>query len=121
MNLPPQETRPEQYLREIRDLQIKNFELLEELVEQQQSEKKWKHLKMTGNIIIMILPYLLSAYLSWLFYLKIETMINNVYNAPKNAIESVTSIWNTKENIIEEGSIKTESIVESIKSYFTEE
>lgn len=125
------ESRPEQYLREIRDLQQANLELqqknetlLNELVEQKRSQVRWQHFRTAGSIVIMILPYLFSAYLSWLFYVKIQESISSFTNAPKNAIESVTQqtkqLWNDREELLDTTSKKTESMWDSVKSYLSE-
>lgn len=127
----PPESKPEQYLREIRDLslqnaqlQIENKALLLELVEKKRSQLHWQHWKTAGNIVIIILPYALSAYMTWLFYVKVQESIQSFTHAPQNAIESISSgvknTWTNREELLETSSEKTKTKLESIKSYFTE-
>ncbi len=71
------ETRPEMYLREIRDLQKQNGELLQKLYaaeEDKISSKRWATM---FHIATMLLPYAFSAYVSWVFYEKVQDTFNS--------------------------------------------
>ncbi len=66
------ETRPEMYLREIRDLQKENGILLKKLYaveEEKQVSKRWATM---FHVATLVLPYAFSAYVSWVFYEKVQ-------------------------------------------------
>ncbi len=116
------ETRPEQYLREIRDLQKQNAELLQKLYtieEHQVSSKRWATV---FHILTMLLPYIFSAYLSWVFYEKVQDSFNSfkefivhspsrvtktVTESVKNHVNAVTdtgeALWNQRGELYEKG------------------
>ncbi len=123
METPVNESNPERYLREIRDLQKQNTALLQELVEQKRSEVRWQHWKSVGRVILILLPYVISSYAMWLFYTKVQESISSITNAPKNTIENINSgtkqFWNTRNEIINATSEKTDGIIENVKSYFS--
>ncbi len=78
------ETKPEQYLREIRDLQKQNLEILQRLSEYEDhksSQHKWG---IAFRVIGSLMPYLLSVALVWGFYMKIEDLTNSVQETVKN-------------------------------------
>ncbi len=116
------ETRPEQYLREIRDLQKQNGELLQKLYaaeEDKISSKRWATM---FHIATMLLPYAFSAYVSWVFYEKVQDTFTSfkqfIIDSPSRVtggltdqfsgkIDSVTEtgkvIWENKNTIYDKG------------------
>jgi hypothetical protein len=69
------ESNPERYLREIKEIQKQNLEILKsinKIQEKKESRRKWKFI---GNILIILLPYLFSLFVAWAFYYKVETSI----------------------------------------------
>lgn len=123
------ESRPEQYLREIRDLQQKNAELqeknaqmLQTLVDQKQSELRWQHWGSAGRVLMIILPYALTASLSWWFYTAIQNSLSSFTSMPKSAIESITSgtkkILEGKETVVEDTSSIGQDLLDRAKQFF---
>jgi len=78
------ESKPEQYLREIRDLQRKNLEILEKLTEYEDSKISRGRWAIGGKVLATMLPYLLSMALVWGFYMKIEDLTTSVTDTVKN-------------------------------------
>lgn len=75
---PIKETRPEQYLREIRDLQKQNTEMLERLIaveEKTQSAVRWKT---TAKVALALMPYAFSMFVAWTFYEKVQDSIDSM-------------------------------------------
>jgi len=119
---PIKETRPEQYLREIRDLQQQNGKLLQKLYAAEENKISSKRWAVSFHIATMILPYAFSAYLSWVFYEKVQGVFQDlkqfIIESPsrvtggltKNFTENIDSvtdtgkvIWENKNTIYEQG------------------
>lgn len=84
------ESNPEKYLREIRDLQLQNLEILKKLTDfedDKKSSRKWS----TGiKVIGSLMPYLLSIALVWSFYMKIEDLTTSVTDTVKNLPQTLS-------------------------------
>ena len=109
------ESNPEKYLREIRDLQLQNLEILQKLTEYEDekiSRGRWA----TGvKILGSLMPYLLSVALVWGFYMKIEDLTNSVQDTVKNLPKDISlNIGDKWGDIAENLSDKTGDMKESI-------
>lgn len=93
------ETKPEEYLREIRDLEVQNKVLLTELVEYFRHEAKQRKWKMLGRILMIFIPYLLTALLFFLLYSKMVHLLADA----KDSISppSLSEVQESSENILE--------------------
>ena len=96
------ESNPEKYLREIRDLQLQNLEILKKLTEfedEKKSVRKWS----TGiKVIGSLMPYLLSIALVWSFYTKIEDLTISVTDTVKNLPQTLSIDIGGKWNDVKE-------------------
>lgn len=94
-----EESNPEKYLREIRDIQQKNLEILTRLTEYEDSKISRGRWAVGGKILGGLLPYLLSVALVWGFYMKIEDLTNSVQetvkNLPKTMSLNITDKWDS--------------------------
>jgi len=90
------ETRPEMYLREIRDLQKQNGELLQKLYSAEEDKVSSKRWATMFHIATMLLPYAFSAYVSWVFYEKVQDTFNNLKQFIIDSPSQLTG--NLKEN-----------------------
>ena len=119
---PIKETRPEMYLREIRDLQKQNGELLKKLYSAEEDKISSKRWATTFHVATMLLPYAFSAYISWVFYEKVQDTFDNlkqfIVDSPSRVtgglkekftenIDSITDagegIWENKNTIYKKG------------------
>ncbi len=97
--MPPQESIPEKYLREIRDLQKQNLEILKKLTiyeEKKIFRGRWAIFIKTLGIL---LPYIFSIFLAWVFYMSVLESVNSlkefVIELPKNISLNAGDQWDT--------------------------
>lgn len=98
----PKETRPEQYLREIRDLQKQNAEIMERLIhieEKKRSAVRWKGI---AQLAVALLPYAFSLFVAWTFYAKVQESIDSMTTFILELPESVGLGWSENIDSIKE-------------------
>lgn len=90
MTINKTESNPERYLREIKEIQEKNLEILtaiSKIQEKKESRRKWKFI---GNILVVLLPYLFSLFVAWAFYYKVENSILTIKEFIKDIPSSIS-------------------------------
>lgn len=129
------ETRPEQYLREIRDLQLQNNELLHKLYGAEEDKVSRKHWATGFKIAGMLLPYIFSMFVAWTFYAKVIDVFNSFTSTITDIPSSIASgtipeslkdnvgsgldiikeggavLWDNRDQIYEEGKEKVNSYI----------
>lgn len=85
------ETRPEQYLREIRDLQQQNNELLQKLYGVEEDNISRRHWGTAFKIAGMLLPYAFSMFVAWTFYSQVMDIFNSFTSKLTNIPQSIVS------------------------------
>lgn len=112
----PNESTPEKYLREIRDLQKQNLEILQKLSQQEENKASQKKLATLFGLIGTLLPYLLAIGLVWGFYLKISdltsSVINTVKDIPSEMSIHISDQW---DSVTDNFSDKKDAATHSIK------
>lgn len=94
-----EETLTEQYLRQIRDINLHNRQLLHELVEFRKKEQKSHKWKILGRISLVLMPYILTIALGFFFYARIINTLGSFEAALQEFFPdfpSVQEIKNTK-------------------------
>lgn len=89
------ESKPEQYLRQIRDLESKNRILLEQLVEYKTHDEKRRKWRIMGRIALVLMPYILTIALAAFFYLKIVQSLDS-FQASLSGLLPDFSGWQEK-------------------------
>lgn len=91
-SLKPMEQKTAQdYLKEIRDLNLENRILLQELVKIKKAEESRRKWRVLMNIFYAILPYFLAVLLAFVFYLKVQQTITDFQDYLKNALPNIPS------------------------------
>jgi hypothetical protein len=72
------ESKPEQYLREIRDLQEQNIQILQQLIKVEKKQVSTKRWGIFFGLFGVLLPYIFTAWLAWTFYTKVEESVNSL-------------------------------------------
>lgn len=101
------ESTPEQYLREIRDLQQQNLELLTKLTTVEEKRESRRTFSIVGKALMVLLPYLFSMFVAWAFYAKVQNTVESLQSY-------ITRIPTAISEKFEVG-IDTDSIKESAK------
>ncbi len=70
----------ERYLREIRDLQMQNNELLQKLYGVEEDNISRRHWKTGFKVMGMLLPYFFSMFVAWTFYAKVMDSFDSFKN-----------------------------------------
>jgi len=87
------ETRPEQYLREIRDLQKQNAQIMERLLQMEEKKRSSIRWKGVAQIAVALLPYVFSLFVAWTFYAKVQESIDSMTTFILELPESVGLGW----------------------------
>lgn len=108
------ESRPEKYLREIRDLQKKNLELLTKLTTVEEKRESRRIFFIGGKALMILLPYLFSMFVAWAFYAKVQDTVQSL----QTYITQIPSAVSEKFNInIDTDQIKDSAIEKGTQYY----
>ncbi|MEI7510850.1 MAG: hypothetical protein WCJ84_01690 [Candidatus Peregrinibacteria bacterium] len=88
--------RPEENLQAIRDLTLRNEQILARLLEieeRRETRRKWGFF---ASFMMIVLPYLLTAFMVWYFYMKVEETVSSLKTSVESVVPKVPESWKEK-------------------------